>query len=83
MFVPQPPAKDSVPVNLAEAECRLTLRRCEFVGAIARAMLASGVSAAEARIIRRHWEHFKSVGEAFVRACEWGVFQAVHCGARN
>ena len=78
-FVPDPLVRGAVPSDLSEARCALMLQLGEFLTALARAMMSGGISPSHARPVRQCWNKFKSVGEAFVRACERGFFQPSAC----
>ena len=74
-FVPDPLVRDAVSPDLSKARGVLMLHLAEFVAAVARAVLTGSISRSHARAVRQCWNRLKSVGEAFVRACERGVFK--------
>jgi len=57
------------------------LHLSEFVAAVARAVVTGSVSPSHARVVRQCWNKLKSVGEAFVRACERGPCRTGHPAA--
>jgi hypothetical protein len=77
-FVPDPLVRGAVSPDLSKARGVLMLQLGEFVAAVARAVLTGSVSPSQARVVRQCWNKFKSVGEAFVRACERGPCRTGH-----
>jgi len=69
-FVPDPLVRGAVSLDLSKARCALMLHLGEFVAAVARAVVTGSISRCHARAVRQCWNKLKSVGEAFVRACE-------------
>ncbi len=66
-FVPDPPLKNSMPMNLAQAGNAVALRMAEFTVDMARAVGSTNILPEDVSLIRRRWELLKSAGEAFVR----------------
>ncbi len=71
-FVPNPKVNPSQPVALLPTRNWMMLCHAQFFGTVARAMLAGGISPADGKALRRHWDEYKSKGEEFVQACERG-----------
>ncbi|MEM6823392.1 MAG: phage regulatory CII family protein [Verrucomicrobiota bacterium] len=46
----------------------------QMLAALTKASEDNQINAKEAELIRKHWEHVKSVSEGFVQACEAGQF---------
>ena len=76
-FVPNPRVNGRKPPQLLDEEHDVFAVAGETIEVIARASRDRKITAAEAKAIRRQWEHEKSVKEHFVLCCEERDFAAL------